>query len=143
MASLCLKEFPSVSAPTYPALLSAVNSTLAIRFDTDSYPIGIDSHTSRCMVNAPHLFEDLKLKELGEVEGIKAGIDIKGKGTFKFKIEDDNGKMHKIKILNSLYIPDLKRCLLSPRHWVQEAKDNYPRPKGTWMEQDDEYYILM
>ncbi len=49
---------------------------------------------------------------------------------------------HKIKIPNSLHIPELKRCLLSPQHWVQEAKDHYPRPKGTRMEQDDEYYFL-
>jgi hypothetical protein len=25
---------------------------------------------------------------------------------------------------------------------VQEAKENYPRPKGTWMGQDDEYSFL-
>jgi hypothetical protein len=95
------------------------------------------------MVNAPHLFEDLKLKEVGEVMGIKLGLDIKGTGTFNFKIEDDNGMMQDIKIPNSLYVPELKRCLLSPQHWVQEAKDNHPRPKGTGMKQDDEYYILI
>jgi hypothetical protein len=38
------------------------------------------------MVNAPHLFKDLKLGDVGEVEGIKSGLDIKGMGTFKFKI---------------------------------------------------------
>jgi hypothetical protein len=54
------------------------------------------------MVNAPHLFEDLKLKEVGEIEGIKLGLDIKGKGKFKFKIEDDNGKMHKKNLKQSL-----------------------------------------
>ncbi len=43
------------------------------------------------MVNAPHLFEDLKLGDVGEVEGTKSGLDIKGTGTFKFKIKDNNG----------------------------------------------------
>ncbi len=76
--------------------------------------IGIDTHTSRCMVNASHLFKDLKLGEVGEVEGINSGLDIKGTGTFKFKIKDDNGMMHEIKIPNSLYVPELKRCILSP-----------------------------
>jgi hypothetical protein len=123
MASHCLRELPSVTAPTY-AWPSNLIPNLPNRFD---------SHTSRCMVNAPHLFEDLKFEEVGEVESIKLGLDIKGKGTFKFMIEDDNGMMHKIKIPNSLYIPDLKSCLLSPQHWVQEAKDNYLRPKGTQM----------
>jgi hypothetical protein len=49
---------------------------------------------------------------------------------------------HEIKIPNSLYVPELKRCLLSPQHWVQEVKDNYPMPKGTRMSQDDECYCM-
>ncbi len=49
---------------------------------------------------------------------------------------------HEVKILNSWYIPELKRCLLSPQHWVQEAKDNYPRLKGTRMSQDNEFYYV-
>jgi hypothetical protein len=50
--------------------------------------------------------------------------------------------MHKIKIPNSLYIPELKRCLLSPHHWVQEAKNNYQRPKGMRMSLDNEFYYV-
>ncbi len=126
-----LRELPSFPQPTFTALLSAINCTRTTCFDSNSYPIGIDTHALRCMVNAPHLFEDLKLGEVGEVEGIKSGLDIKGMGTFRFSIKDDNGMTDKIEIPNSLYVPKLKRCLLSPQHWVQEAIDNYLRPKGT------------
>jgi hypothetical protein len=74
------------------------------------------------MANAPHLFEDLQLIDnAGKVHGIGEGLAIKGKGMFKFSIEDDNGKNHTIKIPNSLYVPGLKQCLLSPQHWAQEA----------------------
>ena len=45
-----------------------------------------------------------------------------------FSIEDDNGKIHTIRIPNSLYLPGLKVCLLSPQHWAQEAGDG-----KTWM----------
>ncbi len=128
-----------MSQPTFTALLSAVNRTRAVRFDFDCYPIGMDTHAMRCMVNAPHLFKDLKLGDVGEVEGIKSRLDIKGTGTFKFKIKDNNNMLHKIEIPNSLYISELKRCLLSPQHWVQEAKDNHSRPKGTRMSLDDEF----
>jgi hypothetical protein len=76
----------------------------------------------------------------GGVEGIKSGLDIKGTGMFKFRMEDKKGMKHKIKIRNSLYVPELRRCLLSTQIWVQEAKDNYPRPKGTRMDQDYDYY---
>jgi hypothetical protein len=40
------------------------------------------------MVGYPHLFEDLRLSDEGGVEGIKNGLKIMGKGTFKFKIEE-------------------------------------------------------
>ncbi len=47
---------------------------LAVRFDSDSFLIGVDSHASRCMVNDTHLFEDLRLSENnGQVSGIAEG----------------------------------------------------------------------
>jgi hypothetical protein len=142
IASHHLRELPSFPRLTFTALLSAVNRTRAVCFNSDSYPIRIDTHASRCMVNAPHLFEDLKLGDVGEVEGIKSGLDIKDTGTFKFEINDNNSMTHEIKNPNSLYVPELKRCLLSPHHWVQEAKDNYPSPKDTGMSQDNEFYYV-
>ena len=40
----------------------------AVRFDSDSFSIGMDNHASRCMATAPHLFEDLHLtNNAGEV----------------------------------------------------------------------------
>jgi hypothetical protein len=76
------------------------------------------------MANAPHLLENIHLtNDAGEVNGIGDGLAIKGKGTFKFSLKDDNGKIHTIKIPNSLYLPGLKQCLLSPQHWAQEARN--------------------
>jgi hypothetical protein len=83
------RKLPSFPQSTFTTLSSAINRTRAVQFDSNSYPIGIDTHALRCMVNAPHLFKDLKLGEVGEVEGIKSGLDIKGTGTFKFKIKDN------------------------------------------------------
>ncbi len=100
----------------FSAASGAPTCAHSIRFDSDSYPIGVDCHASRCMANSPHLFEDLKLVKMGAVKGINQGLEIKGVGTFKLKIDDDNGRTHKIKIPNSLFLPDLKKCLLSPQH---------------------------
>jgi hypothetical protein len=122
-----LSSFPQ---PTFTALSSTINRTRTIQFDSDSYPIGIETHALCCTVNAPHLFEDLKLGEVGEVEGIKSGLDIKGMGTFKFKIKDDNGMTHEIKIPNSLYVPELKRCLLSPQHGCRRQKTSIQGQKA-------------
>jgi hypothetical protein len=81
------------------------------------------------MANAPHLFEKLCLNNnKGQVDGINSKLDIKGEGTFKFNLTNNDGKAHTIKLPNSLYLPNLKRCLRSPQHWAQEARD-----KQTWM----------
>jgi hypothetical protein len=139
-----LRELTPTATSTLTALSGAITEVTTVRFDSDSYPIGIDCHASRCMVNSPHLFENLQLKqEGGKVEGINSGLEIKGIGTFKFKVDNDNGKTHEIKIPNSLFLPDLKRCLLSPQHWAQEAGDNYPLLRGTRMENDDKRCVLV
>ncbi len=97
-------------------------------FDLDSFPIRINNHASYCMANSPHLFDDLILLDVGKVDGINDGLAILCKGTFKFSISDDNSRVHCICIPNSLYLPKLHGCLLSPQHWAQEAGDNQ-----TWM----------
>ncbi len=78
-----------------------------------------------------------------EVEGIQGGLSIKGMGTFKFHIKDDEGGVHLIKIPRSKYILDLKVCLLSPHHLAQVAKDHYPIPKGTKMDTNDKALTLI
>jgi hypothetical protein len=49
-------------------------------------------------------------------------------------INDNSRRPHKIKIPNSLFLPDLRVCLLLPQHWAQEARDNHPLPNGAKIE---------
>jgi hypothetical protein len=109
-----------------------------VRFNSDSFPIGVDNHALYCYVNSPHLLDDLVLSNKGSVDGITDGIPIKGKGTFKFTIGDNNGRQHNIRILESLYIPVMKKCILSPQHWAQTVAD-----KKTWMGNFDDCCILL
>jgi hypothetical protein len=115
----------------------------SIHFDTDSFIIGVDTFASIMLGNHPDQFENLKMHDDTEVEGIKGGLGIKGTGTFKVHIEEDKGRVHLIKIPNSKYVRDLKVCLLLPHHWAQEAKDHYPVPKGTKMDTDNEVLTLI
>ena len=120
------------------------NHTTSVRFDSDSYLMGVDGHAPYCMANCKdQCVGDLKFVNGDhQVDGIGSGIAIKGIGTFKFKLEDDNGQVHTIRIPHSLYVPSLKRVLLAPHHWVQEAQDNVPTPRGTWMATYDNCIIL-
>jgi hypothetical protein len=97
--------------------------------------MGVDGHASYCMANRTDQFDgNLKLVEGDhQVDGIGSGIAIKGVGTFKFRLEDDDGQVHTIRVPNLLYVPSLKRVLLAPHHWAQEAQDITPNPRGTWM----------
>jgi hypothetical protein len=87
-----------------------------VHFDSDSFPIRVDNHASYCMANSPHLFNDLILLDVGKVDGINDGLAILGKGTFKFSISNNDGRVHCIRIPNSLYLPKLHGCLLSLQH---------------------------
>ena len=97
--------------------------------------MGVDVHTLYCMENPTDHFKGvLKLVEGDhQVDGIGSGIAIKGIRAFKFRLEDDDGQVHTIRLPNSLYVPSLKRVLLAPHHWAQEAQDKTPNPRGTWM----------
>jgi hypothetical protein len=119
------------------ALLSSSGDPDQVRFDSNSFPICIDNHASYCMANSPHLFENLVLSDVGKVDGINEGLEIAGKGTFKFMITDDNGRAHIIRIPNLLYLPELKSCLLLPQHWAQEVGD-----RQTWMVNLNHHCIL-
>jgi hypothetical protein len=63
----CVESFchplicPSPATPCFLGLMEASEDLTSmgnnqVRFDLDSYPVGIDNHASRCMVNSPHLF---------------------------------------------------------------------------------------
>jgi hypothetical protein len=105
------------------AFMSSAENPDQVRFDSGSFPVRVDNHASYCMANSPHLFENLVLSEVGKVDGINDGLEIASKGTFKFMIAEDDGRTHIIHVSNSLYLPKLKNCLLSPQHWAQEAGD--------------------
>jgi hypothetical protein len=67
--------------------------------------------------------DNLVLSNKGMVDGINDGLENWGKGTFKLTIGDDNGRWHNICSPESLYVPGLKKCLLSPQHWLQAAAE--------------------
>jgi hypothetical protein len=137
----CCKCLPKIVA--FTASTTLPYQVPRIHFDTDSFVIGVDTFASITLGNHPDQFEDLKEHDNMEVKGIQGGLSIKGTGTFKFHIKDDEGGVHLIKIPNSKYVPNLKVCLLSPHHRAQEAKDHHPVPKGTKMDTNIEALTLI
>ena len=90
-----------------------------MRFDSDSFIIGIDQGSSATISNNSKHFRSLSLvatKVIG-VDGVLRGIAA-GIGTVSWQVEDDNGKLHSIVIHNAYYIPKSPKCLLPPQHFA-------------------------
>ena len=68
-------------------------------------------------------FITYKASEGQECKGISAGLNIKVRGTLKFRIDNNNGITHTINVTNSVHIPDLPMVLVSPQHWAQKTSD--------------------
>jgi hypothetical protein len=77
----------SLQQITYQAKRGLSKPLITMRFDTDSFLIGINTFASITMVTWPEHFDELILtKKDGMVKDIEGGLAIKGKGTFKFNI---------------------------------------------------------
>ena len=48
----------------------------------------------------------------------------------EFKIDDDDGVMHTIRVPNSVHIPDLPIFLVFPQHWAQQTTDDTKSRSG-------------
>ena len=84
----------------------------SVRFDTDSYQIGIVTFASGCMSpNRDHLIT-YKASEGKECNDIAAGLKIEVRGTLEFRIDNDDGIIHTITIPNSVHTLDLSMVLV-------------------------------
>ena len=136
---LCI--FTAVTACS--STVQANTSVSPTCFDTDSFLIRVDNCASRTIsnnltdfVNPPVEIKSLYVRGIGgHVSGIM-------RGTLRWNIEDDEGKVHPIIILGSYYVPDAPCRLLSPQHWAQVAKDTKPAPRGTWCATYDDSIVL-
>jgi hypothetical protein len=113
-------------------------------FDTDSIPIRVDNCATASISNDLKDFEGPVTPVRGRVKGITGYTNNIGmmRGTIAWKIEDDEGQIHLIRLPGSYYVPDSTSRILSPQHWSQQAHDNRPQPHGTWCATYDDEIIL-
>ena len=129
---------------TYTCSAVSTNfSGLNFQYDSDSFVIGIDNHASKTMSNKIRDFiTPLTPTPNTFVKGAGGYINVMGSGTLRWRIEDDDGKVHTILVKDSLYVPNIPKCLLSCQHWAKQANDNFPKPKGTWCATYDDSCVM-
>ena len=107
---------------------NGIAASAPLRFDTDTFPIRIDNCVTATI---SHRIEDFvgPLKPIHrKVKGIGGSIGNVQCGTIRWRIDDDNGRIHTLLLPNSYYVPESPSRLLSPQHWAQQVKDYKPLP---------------
>ncbi|CAB9503016.1 unknown protein [Seminavis robusta] len=101
-------------------------------YDADSVLIAIDNCSSRCITNCMKDFIGKPTKVNVTVQGIGGTVTATYKGTVRWSIKDDDGRVHHFVIPDTYYNPSTPYRLLSPQHWAKVAEDNLPQQRGTW-----------
>ena len=96
-------------------------------FDSDPFIVSVGNHASKTISNqSSHLISDFFPLPRQHIKGISGQIYIKGQGTSRCKIEDNEGRVHTQDIKEALYVPESPLSILCPQYWYQQAKDNLP-----------------
>jgi hypothetical protein len=103
---------------------SATNKERKTRmeFDTDSSDILIDNCCSHTLTNNINNYIEPPVKSSVRVRGYNGSTNSTKVGTEKWKIKDDNGKVHNFILPNTYYSSSVETRLLSPQHWAQTRK---------------------
>jgi hypothetical protein len=100
------------------------NTNKQVIFDTDSFPIKIDTGCSVSVsgTRSDFIKDSFKAVPKGTVISGYGGLksEIMHTATILWRIIDDEGRHQDIVIPNSLYVPSCKTRLLSPQHFAQE-----------------------
>ena len=92
-------------------------------FDTDSFPIGVDSCATCCITDNKGDFQPGTIRQAHtRVEGIGGHQKGEWTGTAQWTVTDDSGRQHRLIIPNTLLVAKgtLPFRLLSPQHFAQQ-----------------------
>ena len=105
----------------YSAHLSS-HKTSEIKFDTDAIPLILDTGESSTFTYNRDDFINYKSYQV-QVQGL-GKLEIKGKGTVKYNITDNNGEMVSLIIANVYHVPKMHIRLISPQQVSKQSRDN-------------------
>ena len=75
-------------------------------FDTDSYPILVDSGASHCMTNCKDDFVDTPLVTKHHIQGLGNATALM-MGTVRYSFQNDAGQVSHFLVKDCLYVPTL------------------------------------
>ena len=96
-------------------------STMRILRFSSNRPICIDTGASCCISNVKSDFINYQESKSSVLHGISSGLSIKGTGTLRWTINNNDGDEITIYLHNSLHVPEAPMCLLSPQHMAKST----------------------
>ena len=112
----------------HPMATSCDRSMRRALFDKDSHAIMFDDGVSASITNDLKDFVSTPSHIKHNVKGISGNAQATFRGTVKWQLEDNQGKIHELTIPNSYYIVAAPTRILSPHHFAQQANDHKPEP---------------
>ena len=96
--------------------------------DTDSYQFAVDTGTTFHVCRHKELFVgNIRKAKSIYIKGIGGRIKVKGYGTIKIRVIDDDSNNCDLEIANVLYVPNSPANLISPQLWSECSA----KPTGT------------
>jgi len=102
---------------------STNKGTKRLHFDSDSYDILVDNCCSQSITNCITDYITPPKTSGMKIKGFDGSTTTTKVGTVQWKIADDDGKIHRIKLPNTYYSEQAESRLLSPQHWAQTANN--------------------
>ena len=88
--------------------------------DTDGYQFAVDTGTTFHICKHKELFVgNIKKAKSIYIKGIGGQIKVKGYGTIKIRVMDDDSNNYDLEIANVLYVPNSPANLISPQLWSE------------------------
>ena len=96
--------------------------------DTDGYQFAVDTGTTFHVCKHKELFVgNIQKAKSIYIKGIRGRIKVKGYGTIKIRVMDDDLNTCDLEIANVLYVPNSPANLISPQLWSECS----PKPNST------------
>ena len=106
---------------------------IAPPYDSDSYLLMIDNCCSKCVTNCRADFVGEPSPVRANINGVGGPIPVLLKGTVKWRIEDNLGRIHIFRIPGTYFAPAAPFRMFSPQHWSQETNKGLKQGlKGAW-----------
>jgi hypothetical protein len=123
----------------YPTVCMSTDKTIKLRdkaqslhFNDGSFELMVDNCASRSIANDINDYVTPPTPSKTQIQGINGNADATLLGTVKWRIKDDEGRIHHLILPGTYYSQHAKKKLLSPQHWAQQAGGEHPMRNGNW-----------